>query len=508
MRLSIATKVFLGFTIVLIAFIGVSLHALLRFQAMGEILHLVNDGYLPLTRSVTRLIKVHEGRESDISKVLETEDPKVRLVLARIAGLHFPRSPKTTLEKSRKVLAGHEAGINPGTEKKALLSLMKRLDRILDYQQDYDTKAEDFLDAVESGENDKATSLLPGLKKSGRRLERELKLLDLNISGRVAAAAARAERAGSDAIWGIIILTLVAAVVSAAMMFLMASALRPLGKLTYSVRKLASGEEAPKIIIKRKDEVGLLAEEFDRLLDALSDRNARLEEQRADLLRAERLAAVGRIAAQVAHEIRNPLSSIALNVELLTEDAENSSPGMKQLVQAVSREVDRLTEVTEEYLRFARLPNPDLEPLSLKPLLFDLVNFLKPALDEKSIDLEFNMADDLEDVLADEDQLRRAFLNLMKNSLDAMPGGGRLKIVGSSVSDFIEVKIIDTGHGIPGEVLERIFDPFFSTKERGTGLGLALTQQIVMEHKGKIQVESHLGSGTTFVVRLPVASNK
>ena len=510
MRLSIATKVFLGFTLVLLAFLGVSLHAISRFQAIGQLLHLVNEGYLPLTRSVTQLEKVHESQSSDVAKVRDAADPRVRRILVRLARVHFPRVVRENLTTGRRLLSGDLARQAEGGERAALSEALARLERIAELHTAYDSLAGRFFGAIEAEDAEAADGLLTELERSGRRLGREIRLLDLLISGRVAAAAARAERAGSDATWAVILLTLLAAVVGAVVMAIAATAVRPLGRLTESVRKLAAGEAAPRVVLKRRDEVGLLAEEFNRLLQALSDRDARLEQQRADLLRAERLAAVGRIAAQVAHEIRNPLSSVSLNVELLAEETAAGNPDTGRLVVSIGKEVDRLTEITEEYLRFARLPEPELAPMSLKALLSDLLTFLGPSLEERSVDLETRIADDLPDLLADEEQLRRAFLNLMRNSIDAMPDGGRLRIEASydAEANTMKTRITDTGAGIPPEVLDRVFDPFFSTKERGTGLGLALTQQIVAEHNGRIDVESHLGEGTTFVLQLPVVGER
>jgi len=509
MRLSIATKVFLGFTLVLLAFIGVSLHAISRFQAIGQLLHLVNDGYLPLTRTVTQLEKVHESQASDVGKVRDATDPRVRRILVRLARVHFPRAVRENIGMGRRLLAGELSRLAEGSERAALTEASARLDRIAELHAEYDALAARFFNAVEAEDGEAADGMLSELERAGRRLDREIRLLDLLVSGRVAAAAARAEHAGSDATWAVILLTLLAAVVGAVVMAIAATAVRPLGRLTESVRKLAAGEAAPRVVLKRRDEVGLLAEEFNRLLQALSDRDERLERQRADLLRAERLAAVGRIAAQVAHEIRNPLSSVALNVELLAEESTTGNPDTRRLVTSIGKEVDRLTEITEEYLRFARLPKPELAPMPLGTLLADLLGFLGPTLEERTVTLERRIAGDLPDLLADEEQLRRAFLNLLRNSIDAMPEGGRLRIEASRIETnpgVVEVRITDTGAGIPAEVLDRVFDPFFSTKERGTGLGLALTQQIVLEHAGRIDVESHLGEGTTFVLQLPVAA--
>jgi signal transduction histidine kinase/HAMP domain-containing protein len=248
------------------------------------------------------------------------------------------------------------------------------------------------------------------------------------------------------------------------------------------------------------------------------------------LIQSERLAAVGRLAAQVAHEIRNPLSSIALNTELLEEEfpeggtadgagAGGSGGGAtgaggrgrtgegRAILGAIQREVERLTAITEEYLRYARLPRPRLRRGELNDTLRALCGFMAEELAAQGVALETDLSPELPPVRADEAQLRQAFLNVMRNSQQAMPGGGRLRVSTRPVSAGVEVRISDTGSGIAPEHLPQVFEPFFSTKEEGTGLGLAVTRQIVEEHGGSVRVESERGKGTTLDVTLPAASD-
>jgi signal transduction histidine kinase len=177
----------------------------------------------------------------------------------------------------------------------------------------------------------------------------------------------------------------------------------------------------------------------------------------------------------------------------------------RQLARAIVKEVDRLTDITEDYLRFARLPRPNLEREDLRQIVASLLSFLRGELEGRGIAVELNAPLDLPPVAADEQQLRQALLNLLRNAGEAMAGGGRLTLTLAALDDKIQLQIADSGQGIAPEHLGKIFDPFFSTKEHGTGLGLALTQQIVSEHGGTIGVESALGRGTTFTVRLPAA---
>jgi signal transduction histidine kinase len=183
----------------------------------------------------------------------------------------------------------------------------------------------------------------------------------------------------------------------------------------------------------------------------------------------------------------------------------------RKLARAIVKEVDRLTEITEEYLRFARLPRPKLEREDLGELITSLVAFMHQELEARGVTVDAKVEPSLPPVAADEHQLRQALLNLMRNAVDAMRSGGRLTLRAGRVADVsdgrnVELTISDTGEGIAADHLQKIFDPFFSTKEGGTGLGLALTQQIIVEHGGKIEVRSEPGRGTTFIVRLVAAA--
>jgi signal transduction histidine kinase len=210
--------------------------------------------------------------------------------------------------------------------------------------------------------------------------------------------------------------------------------------------------------------------------------------------------------------VRNPLSSIGLYAELLGDEIADRGQGKeeaKRLVSSIISEVDRLTEITETYLRFARLPRPKLEREDLGAIVTGVLEFSRAELAQAGIALELDVAPALPDVAADEAQLRQALLNLVRNAREAMSNrpGGRLRVVVACVegaSSEVRVTVEDSGSGIPPEHLGQIFDPFFSTKERGTGLGLALVQQIVVEHGGRIDVASGPEAGTTFTLVFPV----
>jgi two-component system sensor histidine kinase PilS (NtrC family) len=238
----------------------------------------------------------------------------------------------------------------------------------------------------------------------------------------------------------------------------------------------------------------------------------RLREMEDHLKRADRLAAVGKMAAGIAHEIRNPLASISGSIEILKDDP-GSSPQNQQLMGIVLREVNRLNTLIADFLLFARPFSPGKEKIHLNHLIEEILQMFTHGPDfNRRIRLETQFQEDLH-IQGDPHQIRQVFWNLFINAAQAMPGGGTLRvelrknsfppaISGGRVHG--EISVIDSGTGIGEEELEKIFDPFFTTKERGTGLGLSIVHSIVEGYGGKVTVRSQPGQGTTFSVFLPL----
>lgn len=235
------------------------------------------------------------------------------------------------------------------------------------------------------------------------------------------------------------------------------------------------------------------------------------EETRERLLQSERLAAIGRLAAQITHEIRNPLSSVGLNIELLGDDVAHLPPERqkeaKSILDAVGSEVERLTQITEGYLRFARLPAPRRVAGDVGDLLADLVAFSQGDAAKAGVMLELHVEPDLPAVPHDASRLRQAVLNLLRNALEAAGQGGTVRIGARATARGARITVEDTGPGIPDEVKARLFEPFFTTKPQGTGLGLMLAREIVLEHKGELSVEASALGGAAFAVDLPASAD-
>ena len=221
---------------------------------------------------------------------------------------------------------------------------------------------------------------------------------------------------------------------------------------------------------------------------------------------AERLAELGTLTSGLAHEIKNPLSTIQLNLQLLSEDLDPRDVHQSRMIhrmEIVQRETSRLREILEDFLRFAAKMELDRKPVDLNDLLEELVDFFLPQAQLQKVQLRLKREPG--PLMADIDSkfIKQAVLNLMLNAVQAMPAGGELILSAKTQDGFARIDVIDTGAGIPPETLKNIFMAYYSTKRSGTGLGLAITQRIAKEHGGSLNVNSEIGKGSDFFLLLP-----
>jgi signal transduction histidine kinase len=265
--------------------------------------------------------------------------------------------------------------------------------------------------------------------------------------------------------------------------------LAPLTNVTQRARAVARGDLTPKDVHPSDDELGELSAAFEQMVGAVG-------KAQSQAVANERLAAIGKMAAHVTHEIRNPLSAIGLNVELLEEELAQDDKHAEAKV---------LLGASEEYLRLARLPSPRMEEGSVSALVLDVAQFTKKEMERAQCVIALHVAPSVPAAMFDESQIRQAILNLLRNAREAMQDGGTIDVSVLALGMSVIIKLEDRGSGIPDDIRARVFDPFFSTKGEGTGLGLAITRRIVEAHGGAITCEPREGGGTTFAINLPIA---
>ena len=227
----------------------------------------------------------------------------------------------------------------------------------------------------------------------------------------------------------------------------------------------------------------------------------------AQLRRSDKLAALGTLSAGVAHEVKNPLHALGLNLHLLQAELAAGAPDGSAVggyLDILRSELQRLHRIVENFLRFAKPSVPEIKPVDLVALVERVLGLVGFEAANDGVRIETHLDPDLPSIPGDEGQLSQVVLNVMMNALQAMPDGGAITVTTRRDGDWAEVTVTDTGPGIAEAILPHVFDPYFTTRPSGVGLGLAIAHRIVQGHHGSLDVESHVGSGTTMIIRLPL----
>ncbi|MEW6129423.1 MAG: ATP-binding protein [Acidobacteriota bacterium] len=310
----------------------------------------------------------------------------------------------------------------------------------------------------------------------------------------------------------------------------------PLDKLLAAMTKAEAGNLTIEVPPTSRDEIGMLTQRFNRMLGRiremteqlnleqqhlearvkastteLAERNEQLEEAHLNLyemqrevVKLERLATAGQLAAQFAHEVGTPLNLISGHVQLLR--ARTTDERIAKRLDVIGEQIERITAIVRSMLASTRRPKPNLELIDINQMVAQILDATQPTLTLRNVKLQMRLSPSPVYVQADTDQLQQVFINLINNNLDAMPQGGDLSVAVHSDETQAVIIVTDSGEGIPREYLDVIFDPMFTTKKgHGTGLGLTISKEIIAEHNGDIKVESEVGVGTSFFVILPMA---
>jgi nitrogen fixation/metabolism regulation signal transduction histidine kinase len=278
---------------------------------------------------------------------------------------------------------------------------------------------------------------------------------------------------------------------------------RPVQKLAAGAREVSEGNWNTRVVVRGRDEVGQLAQSFNQMTQQLVD-------QRERLIQAERVAAWREVARRLAHELKNPLFPLQTTVENLQrasgQNPEQFEEVFRESTGILLSEIENLKAIVGRFSDFAKMPQPELGPVDLNTIVRNVEKLFEAqfsAVGRPPITPELHLAEGLPTIQADATLLRRAVENLILNAMDAMPAGGVLMLRTTNGDGDVHLEVSDTGTGLTPEETERIFTPYYTTKQHGTGLGLAIVQAIVADHGGRISVESETGVGTAFHVELP-----
>lgn len=281
--------------------------------------------------------------------------------------------------------------------------------------------------------------------------------------------------------------------------------LRPIKQIERLARSISAGNFS-------KIESPIRRDEFGAVMEAINSMSEELEQRQEELIQSKKLASMGVLVAGVAHELNNPVNNISMIAQTYEEMYDKlSSPQRVEFMAKVDQEADRIKRIVDNLLDFAKPRKPKPREIDINSLVQKSLQLVQNSLNVANVESRVELGEDLPPLFLDDNQIQQVFVNLFLNAAQAMTAGETLTVITAldSENGIVEIKISDTGKGIPPEYIPHIFDPFFSTKEEGgTGLGLSVSYSTVKSHGGNIKVDSRLGVGTTFTVQLPVNSDQ
>lgn len=282
----------------------------------------------------------------------------------------------------------------------------------------------------------------------------------------------------------------------------------PVRSLVTATRKVADGKLDTRIVNTQQDEIGELQRAFNDMTAALSETTARVRElHQEEIQRAAQLATVGELASGVAHEVKNPVIGIAHGLDLVRRRL-GRDPVVTPIMDEMARQLSRIQQTLQELLTFARPATPTLGPVGANELVDRAIRLVQPAAERAGLQIDVRKDASIPRILADEEMLHQALVNVLMNAVQATPPGGLVTVTTSRRNDDVQIEISDTGRGIAASDLEFVFKPFFTTRHMGTGLGLSITREIVQRHGGTVTLVSQPGAGTTLTLRLPIYATR
>ncbi|HEX8796310.1 MAG TPA: ATP-binding protein [Polyangiaceae bacterium] len=498
-----ARRVLASFAITVVAFaltLGWGIFA--QRRAADDSVELAR-GYVPVAMRLAQLRAAQVTLSTLIDGIPDEREPgSTRALLDTLVAAR-----RTMFDETRGALVQTLPAVGSESTRALAAQLAAELDGIETLLEGDRPLFERLYAAIGSSDRDGINRTLVSLGAVEHDADRRLRVLAGRVSGSIDALSAEARERELRSIIALAVLAALTLAVGLVVSLHVRRLLAPLARVTERARAVAGGDLTVREVPPAEDEIGQLEGAFEKMVSGLS-------RAQALALSNERLAAIGKMAAHVTHEIRNPLSAMGLNIEMLEEELQGAGADardkaeVRNLLAAVRREVQRLEHLSEEYLRVARLPQPRMEADDVAAAVGDIVAFARPEIELSHCTVNLHVEPRLPAALFDEAQLRQALLNLLRNAREAMPQGGPIDVGVTADGMSVVIDVDDRGGGIPEPIRARVFDPFFSTKGEGTGLGLAITRHIVEAHGGSVRCEPRDGGGTRFRIALPIAPAK
>jgi signal transduction histidine kinase len=500
-RATITRRVIASFGVTVVAFaFTLGLGVVAQRRAADDSVELAR-GYVPVAMRLAQLRAAQTTLSTLVDGIPDEREPSsTRALLETLAGAR-----RTMFVETRAALTQTLPAVGSDATRAVAPKLAAELDAIESSIDADPPLFERLFAAIATGDREGINRTIVMLGALEHDSDKRLRLLAGQVSASIDSLSYEARARELRSIWALAVLGALTVAVGVLVSLHVRRLLSPLGRVTQRARAVARGDLTAREVEPSDDEIGQLEGAFEKMVTGLA-------RAQALALSNERLAAIGKMAAHVTHEIRNPLSAMGLNVELLAEEIDGLHPQdgprraeVANLLAAIQREAQRLEQLSDEYLRVARLPQPRMDSDDVAAAVREVVAFARPEIERQGCTVELFVVDPVPPALFDEGQLRQALLNLLRNAREAMPGGGPIEVHVMGEGMGVVVDVDDRGGGISDEIHARVFDPFFSTKGEGTGLGLAITRHIVQAHGGSITCEARASGGTRFRIALPMA---
>jgi len=306
----------------------------------------------------------------------------------------------------------------------------------------------------------------------------------------------------------------------------------PIKSLAVATMDFAEGKLEKRVYTDSESEIGQLYSSFNTMAEKLQENdeilrkfnealekkvrertselqyaNDKLEKTQIALIRTEKVAAVGQIAAGVTHEVKNPLNSLSISAQMLLKELSDKfgqDSSAYESASLIRHEINRINNILEEFVKFAKFPEPQFYTNSINSVISEVTALISSSTQDKDVKIELSLQDDIPEFKFDARQFKEVLINLMQNAIKSLNNDGKLEIESATSAENVIIAVKDTGEGIPEKYIDKIFTPFFSTKEEGLGLGLPIVQRIIESHGGKIECTSTVGEGTVFEISLPI----
>lgn len=501
LSLPVSTKILLAFLFLTAIFTATSGYSLLKHHGVANELRLISRGYLKMAFAIVETRTTQRLQTYQLENLLEDEEGT--FVQGWITSVR--RIRPIIMSNLKKDVDGLLKLTNQEEERLFLVSVKKKIEATQELYDQAEGEYEVLYAMLEEGVSPEAEEVLQQVIKKEEEIEAKLRHLQSVSVQRIHMVTARSEQAETRTLWMLSALILLTVSISLLTTYLIHRLLLPLGQLRRGVEIIGRGNLDYRVNVRRSDEIGRFANQLNLMAAALQERDRRL-------ILTERLAAIGKMASHIAHEVKNPLSSIGLNTELVGEEARDIPEEQKRaeilsLTKSISLEVDRVTSLINHYLQLGRPPKPQKAETDLASLVTEVKEFMDPEMKKNGVAVAVTGIDRPLAAVVDRDQIKQVVINLLKNAMEAMDPDGKkeIEMTLAETENHAKIVVSDTGRGMTGKERENIFEPFYTSKKGGSGLGLPLTRQIVLDHGGNIECTSKKGKGTRFEILLPLS---